>query len=37
MFKGWMLCFIYMDIVVMVSSCFRRNKKVGRLRFESVN
>jgi len=32
MFKGWLLCFVCMDVVALVSGCFIRNKKVGRLR-----
>jgi hypothetical protein len=32
MFKGWLMCLVCMDVVALVSSCFKRNKKVGWLR-----
>jgi len=28
MFNGWGVCFVCMDVVAVISSCFRRSKKV---------
>jgi len=36
MFEGRLFYLVYMDVVALVSGCFRRNKKVGRLRLIRV-
>jgi len=33
MFKDWLVCLVCKDVVVSVSSCFIRNKKLWRLWF----
>jgi hypothetical protein len=32
MFRGWLFCVVCMNVAALVSGCFSRNKKVGRLR-----